>query len=284
MKGKEKETTVVSFSLPALSSNRSVRSSTNYFRWHRRRQRLPTSRRSSGTWPKFLANIFQRARVACQNCLFISKRYRHLPSFVRTTVVFIINAIFFFPHAHSVFVSAKVARRSSQKIFKLLRDIEKRNGSGWNDPEVLGILPDEISGKAIDRFSTSSSTIVIPYLSFQEALKEPERRFVKDSKTRALTVCGGSRFASHWFIFFNDVFIHSQVSRKQTNVFISNILTFEWWKCNFSFQGFRRTIWRRFGLRCFKIPNWTRNYFFLFLFFNNAQALWRKRRKKWCLI
>ncbi|KAG1662138.1 Alsin [Nymphon striatum] len=43
-----------------------------------------------------------------------------------------------------------------------------------------------------------------------EYLKERERRFIKDGKSHPLTLNAASRFSSHWFILFNDVFIHSQ--------------------------------------------------------------------------
>ncbi|KAG1714534.1 Alsin [Nymphon striatum] len=48
-----------------------------------------------------------------------------------------------------------------------------------------------------------------------EYLKERERRFIKDGKSHPLTLNAASRFSSHWFILFNDVFIHSQFSGVQ---------------------------------------------------------------------
>ncbi|XP_077997959.1 alsin-like isoform X2 [Glandiceps talaboti] len=47
-----------------------------------------------------------------------------------------------------------------------------------------------------------------------EALKKPGRRIVKDSKSQQLTLSSASRFSSHWFVLFDEVFVHAQHDSK----------------------------------------------------------------------
>ena len=46
---------------------------------------------------------------------------------------------------------------------------------------------------------------------FQESLRSPVRRLIKESKTSPLTLLHAGRFSSNTFFLFNDIFIHSQV-------------------------------------------------------------------------
>ncbi|XP_070570494.1 LOW QUALITY PROTEIN: alsin-like [Ptychodera flava] len=43
-----------------------------------------------------------------------------------------------------------------------------------------------------------------------DSLKKPSRRVMKDSKSQQLTLASASRFTSHWFILFDDSFVHAQ--------------------------------------------------------------------------
>uniref|UniRef100_A0A3Q3J027 Alsin-like PH-like domain-containing protein n=1 Tax=Monopterus albus TaxID=43700 RepID=A0A3Q3J027_MONAL len=45
-----------------------------------------------------------------------------------------------------------------------------------------------------------------------EVLRLPQRRVVCESSNRSLTLQNAGRFSNHWFILFNDVFVHTQFS------------------------------------------------------------------------
>ena len=41
-----------------------------------------------------------------------------------------------------------------------------------------------------------------------EQFRSPERRMIRESRTRHISLLNSSRFSSHWFILLTDVFIH----------------------------------------------------------------------------
>ena len=70
---------------------------------------------------------------------------------------------------------------------------------------------------------------------FQDALRIPSRRVLRDSKTHPLLMPSAGRFSSHLFILFNDMFVHLQVKWRTVSSFgTSQLSTFS-------------TTWRRWA-------------------------------------
>ncbi|XP_038072348.1 alsin-like isoform X2 [Patiria miniata] len=48
-----------------------------------------------------------------------------------------------------------------------------------------------------------------------EAIKQPDRRLLRDSRTKSLTLLNAGRLSQHWFLLFADIFVHAQFTTHQ---------------------------------------------------------------------
>ncbi|CAH1788427.1 unnamed protein product [Owenia fusiformis] len=82
----------------------------------------------------------------------------------------------------------------------------------------LSKMWDGIKSQASVEHTVAESTRVFwessPY-KLVESLKVSNRRLLKESKSLPLTIPQAGRFSTHWFILFNDVFVHAQFSTNQ---------------------------------------------------------------------
>ncbi|XP_071484586.1 alsin-like [Diadema antillarum] len=47
-----------------------------------------------------------------------------------------------------------------------------------------------------------------------ESIKSPDRRLIRDSRNRPLQLASGKRLSTHWFLLFNDIFVHATEDTK----------------------------------------------------------------------